>query len=195
MSEMTAYAHLALSLGLLFIVYRYLWKPQRVSILRDDLFALRQELFDLARSEQIAFTHPAYIRLRGLLNANIRYAHKATGALVLVMTIVAPTKPGKGNLHCQLCSALDDKLLPKEVRAKLVSIHSRMGRRIAQHLIFGSPIFTVLAALYGSRQLSKEIEAKQLCPSDRIVRIAQVSLVEREAIEDAAVQDAIAAMV
>ena len=184
MSELREYFHIALALGLFLVVYRFLWKGQRISRLRDDLFRMRQELFAVAASEKIAFTHPAYIRLRELLNANIRYAHKATGARVLVRSVVARRKPGSDSRICQLCGALRDETLPADVRGRLLSIHYRMDRRIAFHLLIGSPFFTFLAAIYNrSHRMSAE-EVERLCPGGRLVRIAQVSIIESEAVNE-----------
>jgi hypothetical protein len=59
------------------VVFRF-WPAQREDMFRQQMFALRDELFDFAAEGHIAFDHPAYILLRQLMNGFIRYAHNLT---------------------------------------------------------------------------------------------------------------------
>ena len=68
---------LAFAMGALWVLF-FLFRAYRVEALRDRLFAVRQELFDLADSDGVEFSDPAYATLRQLINSFIRYAHQLT---------------------------------------------------------------------------------------------------------------------
>ena len=50
----------------------------RLDSFRQNMFAIRDELFDFAADGNIAFDHPAYMMLRNQMNGFIRYAHHLT---------------------------------------------------------------------------------------------------------------------
>ncbi len=83
---------------LTFIIFKW-WPEQRIDILRQRLFALRDELFDFAMDGYVRFDDPAYQLLRDLLNGTIRYAHNLTpyrtGMLLLKWKFM-PSKPTNG---------------------------------------------------------------------------------------------------
>src|SRR5437016_3004749 len=67
-----------LTLIVLAFVLFALWPQQRTDLFRQQMFALRDELFDFAADGKIAFDDPAYRHLRQLMNGFIRYAHNLT---------------------------------------------------------------------------------------------------------------------
>lgn len=68
----------ALSLGVLILIVFVLWPNQRADLFRQQMFTLRDELFDFALDGHIAFDNSAYKLLRNLMNGTIRYAHNLT---------------------------------------------------------------------------------------------------------------------
>lgn len=71
-------------IGYLLVQYRLLF----MEFFRQDLFRLRDSVFDYARSGKIGFNHPAYIMLRHTTNGWIRFAHQRTmwqGLVLLVL--------------------------------------------------------------------------------------------------------------
>lgn len=52
---------------------------------RQEMFAVRDDLFDYAARGEISFNHPAYIQLRNLANGLIRFAHRMTLWRILAM--------------------------------------------------------------------------------------------------------------
>src|SRR5579862_721949 len=60
------------------------WDSYRVAAVRQDLFELRDALFDVAREHPFLFRHAAYTRLRYKINISIRFAHKFTMTRLLV---------------------------------------------------------------------------------------------------------------
>jgi hypothetical protein len=67
-----------LSLIVLAFIIFALWPVQRVDHFRQQMFALRDELFDFALDGNIRFDDPAYKLLRSLMNGLIRHAHNLT---------------------------------------------------------------------------------------------------------------------
>ena len=54
------------------------WIPYRIDTYRQDLFALRDELFQLASDKNIPYNDPVYSDLRNFINGIIRFAHRVT---------------------------------------------------------------------------------------------------------------------
>lgn len=151
MNSSVLYEQLASLVGLagLWAIWYYLWKPQRVDIFRQKLFALRDELFDIAANGEVSFDDPAYTRLRFLLNGMIRYAHRISFPLLLISMMALKDEPesSKPDWKQTLPS------LPVATREKLNEIHERMVDAFTKHLIFGSAVLTgvfiAFSALWG----------------------------------------------
>jgi hypothetical protein len=67
---------------LLFLVF-IVWRSALVDGYRQSLFAVRDELFDKALQNEIAFDHPAYIYVRHSINQHIRFSHQHSVWLLL----------------------------------------------------------------------------------------------------------------
>jgi len=64
-------------LGLFGVAYLYWWRYRalRIDIFRQEIFELRDRLFDDAADGMLPFDHPAYLALRGIMNGYLRFAH------------------------------------------------------------------------------------------------------------------------
>src|SRR5882724_11471880 len=69
------------------------WQRFVVDIVRQQLFELRDHLFDIAARGSIPFDDPAYRYARWKLNAQIRFAHKATIWRTATMAPIARRLP------------------------------------------------------------------------------------------------------
>src|SRR5882724_7439343 len=78
LTELTIAIQSLLSLIVLVITVFWLWPDQRMDLFRQQMFAIRDELFDFAAEGNVRFDEPAYILLRQLMNGFIRYAHNLT---------------------------------------------------------------------------------------------------------------------
>lgn len=65
-----------LSLFIIWLLFFWLYRDYRVDLVRQRLFALRDDLFELAREGVLTFDHPAYGLLRTTLNGFIRFGHR-----------------------------------------------------------------------------------------------------------------------
>jgi hypothetical protein len=107
------------------------WQHYRVAAVREDLFEMRDVLFDIGQRNSYLFRHPSYVRLRQTINICIRFAHKFTGSRlvgVLLMRQVWSSIP-KDNWMETLQG------LPKDVQAELMQVHKRVHFRLGCHLL------------------------------------------------------------
>ena len=64
------------SLAGIWLILFWLYRDYCVDRFRQELFALRDDLFDEAESGLVAFEHPAYGMLRSTMNGFIRFGHR-----------------------------------------------------------------------------------------------------------------------
>jgi hypothetical protein len=129
-------------LAVLWAMYYFLFKQQRLDLYREELFALRDELFDLANGGELSFDHRAYTELRFLLNGMLRFAHRANllGLGIAIIRSRMRNQPTE-NFSRWRRSVSE---LPRPVQNKLFGVHERMFRSFARHLVTGSialPVF------------------------------------------------------
>jgi hypothetical protein len=123
-----------LGLIALWAFWYYLWKPQRVDIFRQKLFALRSDLFDLAAKGTVPFDHPAYTQLRLMINGLIRFAHRASLPTLIVAMVQSSNAPS-GALEAWKKNV---QKLPEVERNQLLAVHSAVSVSFAKHLTNGS---------------------------------------------------------
>ncbi|WP_263351186.1 hypothetical protein [Acidicapsa acidisoli] len=138
-------------LAMIFTVWQVFWKPQRIDILRESLFELRDELFDLAASGKVSFEDPAYKQLRLLINGTIRFAHMAT--LPVLLTTSLMLRNSNPRSYQDWLRSLES--VPAEVRKDLKNIHSRVFTAYFRHLVGGSFILVGLGLSIGVAILAK----------------------------------------
>jgi hypothetical protein len=117
---MTATIIIALksALGLLFIwvLVFFFWKDYCLDVFRDDVFAIRDELFLYAANGNVGFDHPAYKILRQRMNVALRYAHEFTFTRFVLAITVLSKAPSPDNTAWE--EALE--LLPSDVQKSLI---------------------------------------------------------------------------
>ncbi len=138
-------AHSSLVLVLLWVLVFWCLRGYRIDAFRQNLFALRDELFDYAAGGAVPFEHQAYTKLRTSLNSMIRFAHRATFLRVLITVALA----GMARDHLirkgyeEWFHGWEDALksLPSvETGQRLRNFHTRMLVLLVKHLVTGSPL-------------------------------------------------------
>jgi hypothetical protein len=109
------------------------WRPYRLDVLRENLFALRGELFNCAVETGLPFDHPSYRGLRGDLNSFIRFAERMTLFRAILATLVLGKRVERPEWQNHLQG------LPIHVQKRLLAIHRREAIEIANYVILGSP--------------------------------------------------------
>lgn len=136
----------ALGLSALWAFYFWFYWDYRIDKTRQELFSLRDELFDLAADGRISFHHPAYGLLRTTMNGMIRYTHRVDILHVLALLYASR--------HLQVENFLarfNEEINPiedKDVKEKLLKLFLRMNGVVGKHLILGSiPLLIVVAVV------------------------------------------------
>lgn len=129
--------HIGLAAALLWILIFKLFRDYRIDALRDQLFGVRESLFDYAAGGGVAFSHPAYTQLRLLINSLIRFAHRLTFtrfAMLMFYVKLCKSEFSKQPL-AEWMAAVNS--LPTEPREELKKIHNRTLVLVVRHLISG----------------------------------------------------------
>jgi hypothetical protein len=149
--HIAATIHLAFALVCLWVLVFMCWRTYRVDALRQQLFALRDELFDYATSGAISYDDPAYGKLRLLMNGMIRFAHRLSFPRLLLAVVVNSLWPDP-----YLMNVLKDwhksiEAIPQpETRKKLHEFNCRMNDMLIRHLLTGSPTFLILLVFFAA---------------------------------------------
>lgn len=134
--------------GLLgFMALTALWLgPRRwlvTDFARDEMFAAREDFWDVAASGAIGFDDPNYRRVREAINSNIRFAHAVSLPLILIhIQRQRPTKPPSSRQAA-------DAIANIEVRRAANQALDRTERAAVWLLCLQSPLlwFAVVAIL------------------------------------------------
>src|SRR5258706_13734181 len=141
-SDLAAVLQSATCLSLLAIVLLKYWVEARLDAFRQEMFALRDELFDYAAKGHIKFNDPAYRLLRQVMNGFIRYGHQLTFFRVCVTVAEAHIKTDK--LNPPNWSEAWERALKggreTEVQSALKEFQHRALSWVARRLLFGSPM-------------------------------------------------------
>jgi hypothetical protein len=113
----------------------------RLLTFRQEIFELRDELFDYAAAGNIRFGDPAYRLLRQSMNGYIRYAHKLTFFRLCMITIERKTfgVEEKTTWHDEWQNALAN-IKDSEVRERLCEFHMRSTVLAVRRVVNGSPL-------------------------------------------------------
>jgi hypothetical protein len=139
----TALATLA-SIAGLWIMLFWLYRDYSVDRFRQEMFALRDELFEEAMASAVGFSHPAYGVLRSTMNCFIRFAHRFTllhALLLLAATGREDTQRTADTFPARWQDAIEN--LSEEQRRSLTKYRLRMNVLVLQHLVRSSPILVM----------------------------------------------------
>ncbi len=162
----------------------------RLDRFRQEVFAVRDELFDYARAGNIDFAHPAYRLLRQSFNGFIRYAHRLTFYRV-VMTMVIWKIMGHGpeliwtKRWTDAVGSLDEK-----TKTDLMGFHECLTFLIIHRLVFSSPFLLVALLLTAATELGKAgvmsiRAALKKSAQDTVSHMIDPRLLEEDAVETA----------
>jgi hypothetical protein len=135
-------------LVLFVILVLKLWPNFLLDKFRQDMFAVRDALFDYAQAGNISFSHPAYRLLRQSMNGYIRYAHRLSFICICLTLlqwrfISGRPEPEWGRKWEGALKTIRDERIREALRA----FHAQAFRLIAKRVVFTSPI--LIAAFLG----------------------------------------------
>jgi hypothetical protein len=129
---------------IVFVLFKY-WSEARLDSFRQNMFSLRDELFDFAADGNISFEDPAYRLLRQSMNGTIRYAHQLTffRVCITMFEISLATHFPRSNWSENWEKAVESQC-NDGVRKKLTEFHERSMLLVAHRLVLGSPLLIAL---------------------------------------------------
>ena len=171
--------HSVVGLAVLWLLVCVGWKSYHVDSLRQELFDIRDRLFDIPlKYDRKLFRHPSYVLLRYRINAVIRLAHMFTTTRLLWSMIVCrkyqpPPEEWTKNLSD----------LPKEVQDSLRRVHRVMLYALVAR-VFHIP-FPVLAYLLKSARVATEATGGGPTVEEaKSTIVAKVEMLEAQAVEE-----------
>jgi hypothetical protein len=126
------------------LLYFWLGPGLRLDLFRQNMFSVRDELFDYAAAGNIPFSHPAYRLLRRSANGFIRYAHRLTFFRILMTVAMWKVlghhpEPKWTKDWTKSLESLDEK-----TRADLLLFHEQILTLVLKRLVFGSPLLIMM---------------------------------------------------
>lgn len=132
-----------LSLGLLWFAYSFMYQKTRRSVFREDLFTIRDNLFDYMWQHDLSYDLLAYRLMRNLLNSTIRSAHYLKPVLVLSLTAYLRRHPTRHTLE-EAIGEIEDPEVRTHFQEVKIQFCSRLRRYVflegLQWLVF-KPVF------------------------------------------------------
>jgi hypothetical protein len=164
----------------------------RLDLFRQQVFCVRDDLFDYARAGNIAFSHPAYRLLRQSANGFIRYGHRLTFYRVVTTIIVGRIMGDTPKLIWtqKWTRAVDS--LDADTKADLNRFHERLLMLIVKRLVSGSPfligvLFMMAFTTLCSAGIKSAREALKTSARGAVTRVIDTRLLEEEAARAAAI--------
>jgi hypothetical protein len=156
------------------------WPAYRVETFRQDLFDIRDMLFDVAISDRRLFAHPSYVLLRNRINSSIRFAHKfTTTRLIITLILLKRHKIITGTEDWML--TLHE--LPEESQNRLREVHKAMVKRIAVHLFhipFGLFAFLVkVMSAVAKKEIVEKVEMMEAQAVEEVNRDRELAVAAR----------------
>jgi hypothetical protein len=146
MGQEVAFTALTSLVSLFGICYLLFWRYRslRVDKFRQDMFELRDELFDYASAGNVEFDERAYGLLRSTINGYIRHAHRMTLWHVVFLGLLIRRQDVK------LAETFINRwekattALPDEVKERLEAFKWRMEKLVVKHFFTAAPEFFII---------------------------------------------------
>jgi hypothetical protein len=142
-------AGICLSLFALWLFWYFCWKDYVTDKFRQDVFALRDELFVAVAGEQtpLCFNSREYQMFRNELNASIRCArHITLFRIFAIYALKALTAPGLSIEDLEEDSKIIREDTPEDIKAYLKPYQDRYGNYVIRYLATVSPTFVLIVA-------------------------------------------------
>jgi len=151
-------------LGLFFIWYVmfFLVRDHVIDQAREQLFALRDELFNYVTAIGMDYDDPRHVTLRRCINSTIRFTHKLTIIRLAVTILLKERYPSM--YHYDQMGAWKDSLdsLPSDQRDKLFNIFARAMQIALHQMLWRSSWVFPFAAVYKLASATNAAISKRL---------------------------------
>lgn len=147
--------HLMAGFGLLLFGYSFIYVRTRLDNFREDLFSLRDELFDYMWKNGIPYSMPAYGALRNALNGHIRFARKTWLLGLWLATLISRNEDLRvlDEAHTPIIDEIE-KIPDAAIRSFYRGLYRRMGSRVLDYMFLEGPLwpFAILVRKYLRRR-------------------------------------------
>jgi hypothetical protein len=136
-------------LALLWAFWHYVWKAYAVDLLRQSLFTVRNELFDMAMRKEMGleFNSPVYVALRNSFNSRIRFAHRITFSHIWLGILISKM----GSFDLQSYKSRTEEAIEavenKDLQTKLRALQMKGNAFFVRHLLLISPLFFAIVCV------------------------------------------------
>ena len=137
-----------LAIGFAIALYMIFYRRTRADSFREDMFTIRDEMFDYLWQNNLSFESPFYMLLRDSLNGAIRVGDQLN-ILVVVQTVRKMAARGENGRFSESISEVKDPVH----RAYFEKVQERIALRITKYLFlegFAGLFFKPILALAGS---------------------------------------------
>lgn len=174
MTEFEALITSVVSLCALIYLMFWCYRDYKVDRFRQNIFQLRDQLFDSAKNGDLSFDDDAYQMLRSTMNGAIRFAHRLNLAQVLLFILLVRNDRNTANVSFR--KALKDNIacLSHDQQKLVLKYHLQMNRLVIEHLIYSSPVLllTFIFPLAYFLRAKKHIQKAFKQPLDKIDSMA-----------------------
>ncbi len=141
-----------ITLGLGYFFFYVVWQRYVVDVTRQQLFELRDQLFDLAAEGKLSYQSEVYRSLRSFFNASIRFAHQADWVHIVVFYVAAKLKAKdaifKSAMHIpHLVNRIEEDKTRAEVQAIITKMHLTMGWHFLRRSLVLLPLVLVVVVV------------------------------------------------
>jgi hypothetical protein len=140
----------------------YLYRDYRIDRMRDELFEVRDQLFDYAVEEAL-LDHAGYRRLRDTFNGMLRFCHKISFfrlCVSMALEILLVPQNQRKNPYTEWLKIVED--LPQAQKDKLIHFHFCMFVIAMQYLTKTSVILGPVLSLLQVKDLFRHAGASVL---------------------------------
>jgi|SRR5271170_302271 len=147
-SGVTMVLESSICIAILSVVMLRLWRDARLDSFRQEMFVLRDQLFDYAAAGNVPFDDPAYRLLRQMMNGLIRYGHQISffrfSMTVMIIKLSEQNSEPVWSTKWELALSKLDK---DSVRDQLKNFHEQAMLCMAKRLVFGSPVLIAVVTI------------------------------------------------
>lgn len=164
MNELVLTSSLAalITLAIGYFFFYVVWQQYVLDVTRQQLFELRDQLFDIAVEGKLSFQSDTYKTLRRIFNASIRFTHEADWIHILVFYAAATLK-ARGAIYKSamqiphLINHIEDEKVRAEVQKIIIKMHLTVTWHVYRRSLVLLPLVPMLVLIAAFFTLSTKL--------------------------------------
>lgn len=170
------------SIAIIYLFLFWVYKDYRVDCFRQEMFTLRDGLFDEASNGFLEFESDSYGMLRSTINGFIRFGHRISLSHLLMTYFLLRGRPRSNSISFDQKLRESLKSLTVDEKEIILEYYQMMHFALVRHLVKGSPllILTVIVPLVISITANKVLRSLIKTFRKPIDRLDSLACVEGE---------------